>query len=126
MGRAHLLPVNLLTMCIRKRNGPLGTTLQGEALHNKYGVVRGVEGLVKVLQIWPLRLLLGPQPDKDPRKHAVNQLEDPLDRYPVRFQQANCGQERIVVWLQSRRRHFSIFCKTKETENSRKGIHQQA
>jgi hypothetical protein len=69
---------------------------------------------------------LGHNPTKIRVKHAVNQLEDFLDRYPVRFQQANRGQERIVVWLQSRRRHFTIFCKTKETSNSRKEIHQQA
>jgi hypothetical protein len=55
------------------------------ALHKKDGVVRGVKGLGKFLQIWHLRLLLGPQPDKNPRKHAINQLEDLLDIYPVCF-----------------------------------------
>jgi hypothetical protein len=113
-------------MRICKCNGPLGTSLQGETLHSKYGVIISVEGFGKILQVWYIGLLLGPQPDKNPRKNAVNQLEDFLDRYPVRFQQANRGQERIVVWLQSRRRHFTIFCKAKETANNREGIRQQA
>jgi hypothetical protein len=30
-------------------------------------------------------ILLGPQPDKNPCKNAVNQLKDFSDRYPVRF-----------------------------------------
>jgi hypothetical protein len=40
----------------------------------KDGVVSGVEGLREFLHIiiWHLRLLLGPQPDKNPRKNAVN------------------------------------------------------
>jgi hypothetical protein len=93
-------------------------------------VSMGPSGVSKALAIFfksgTFAFLLGPQPNKNPRKHAVNQLEDLLDRYPVRFQQANRGQERIVIWLRSRRGHFSIFYKTKETKNSRKGIHQQA
>jgi hypothetical protein len=92
----------------------------------KFGVIIGVEGSGKILQVWYIGLLLGPQPEKNPCKNAVNQLEDFLDRYPIRFQQANRGQERIVVWLQRRRRHFTIFCKAKETSNSREKIHQQA
>jgi hypothetical protein len=112
--------------CAYENAMALGTSLQGETLHSKDGVVRGVVGFGKILQVRYIRLLLGPQPDKNLRKYAVNQLEDFLDRYPIRFQQAIHGQERIVVWLQSRRRHFTIFYKTKETVNNRKGIHQQA
>jgi hypothetical protein len=60
-------------------------------------VVVGVEGFGKILQIRYIGLLLGPQPDKNPCNNAANQLEDFPDRYPVRFQQANRGQERIIV-----------------------------
>jgi hypothetical protein len=58
-----------------------------EAFHLKDGVVSSVEGPSEFLHIivWNLHLLLGPQPDKDPRKNAVYQLKDFLDRYPVRF-----------------------------------------
>jgi hypothetical protein len=72
------------------------------ALHKKDRIVGGVKGLGKFLQIilWHLRSLLGPQPDENPRKHAANQLEDFLERNLVRFQQVNCGHERIIVWLQ--------------------------
>jgi hypothetical protein len=68
-----------------KMQWTLGTSLQGETLHSKYGVIRGVKGFGKILQVRHIRLLLGPQPDKNLRKYAVNQLEDFLDRYPVRF-----------------------------------------
>jgi hypothetical protein len=70
-----------------KCNGPLGTSLLRKALHLKDGVISGVKGLGEILHVivWHLRLLLGPQPDKNPRKNAVNQLEDFLDGYPVRF-----------------------------------------
>jgi hypothetical protein len=107
-------------MCICKGNGPLGTSLQGETLHSKYGVVICVEGFGKILQVWYIGLLLGPQPDKNPHKYAVNQLEDFPDRYPVCFQQADRNQKRIFVKLQSRRGHFTIFCKTKETAKQQK------
>jgi hypothetical protein len=40
----------------------------------KDGVVSGVEGRGEFFHviIWHLRLLLGPQPDKNPLKNAVN------------------------------------------------------
>jgi hypothetical protein len=66
-GRANLLLVHLLTMRIYKSNGPLGTSLQGETLHSKNGVIIGVEGFGKILQVWYIGLLLRPQPDKNPR-----------------------------------------------------------
>jgi hypothetical protein len=69
------------------------------ALHKKDRIIGGVKGLGKLLQviIWHLRSLLGPQPDENPREHAANQLKDLLDRNPVRFQQVNCGHDRIIV-----------------------------
>jgi hypothetical protein len=54
----------------------------------KDGVFSGVESLGEFLHIiiWHLRLLLGPQPNKNPRKNVVNQLEDFPNGYLVRFQ----------------------------------------
>jgi hypothetical protein len=59
-GRANLLPVHLLTMRIGKGNGPLGTSLQGETLHSKYGILLAIEGFGKILQVWYIDLFLGP------------------------------------------------------------------
>jgi hypothetical protein len=67
---------------------PFSTSLQREALHVKDGVFSGVESLGEFLHIIirHLRLLLGPQPNKNPHKNTVNQLKDFPKGYPVRFQ----------------------------------------
>jgi hypothetical protein len=56
----------------------------------------------------------------DVSKHAVNQLEDFLDRNPICLKQADRGQERIFIKLESRHRHFTIFCQIKETAKQQK------
>jgi hypothetical protein len=40
---------------------------------------------------------------------VASQLEDLLDRNPIRLQQVNRGHERIIIWLQRCRRHPSMF-----------------
>jgi hypothetical protein len=75
-------------MCIGKRDVTRSTSLQRKPLQLEDGVIISVEDFGEFLQVIDrnLRLLLGPQPDKHPRKNAAHQLKDLLDRYPVCFE----------------------------------------